>query len=43
MFYFFFLQKAENNRLKKPVGQHFFLFKVGSVGSVDQQVNYVLP
>ena len=48
MFYFFFLQKAENNRLKKPVGQNFvlllflFLFKVGSVRPVDQQINFVL-
>ena len=23
MFYFFFLHKAENNRLEKPVGQNF--------------------
>ena len=50
MFYFFFLQKAENNRLKKKqVGQDFvillplFLLKVGSVGPVDQQINFVLP
>ena len=34
---------------KKPVGQNFvilfflFLLKIGSVGSVDQQINLVSP
>ena len=48
--YFLFLQKAENNRLKKnPVGQNFviifffFLLKVGSVDPTVQQINFVLP
>ena len=41
MFYFFFLQKAENNRLKKASRSKFcnhsflFLLKVGSIGLVD--------
>ena len=49
MFYFFFLQKAENNRLKKASWPTFcniillFLLKLGTVGPVDQQINYVLP
>ena len=48
MFYFFFLRKAENKRLKKkPVGHNFviflLLFKIGSLGPVDQQINLVLP
>ena len=48
-FYFFSLLKAENNILKKPVGQNvvipfvLFLLKVGSVRPVDQQINFVLP
>ena len=42
-FYFLsFFQKTENNRLKKTLGQNFvtlfFLFKIGSVGPVDQQI-----
>ena len=49
MFYFFFLQRAENNRLKKASWLKFFniiflfLLKVMSVGPVDQQINFVLP
>ena len=49
MFYSFFLQKAESNRLKKTSWPKFcnitffFLLKVGSVGPVDQQINFVLP
>ena len=48
MFSYFF-QKAENNRLKKAVGQNFvilffcFYLKRGSVGLIDQQINLVLP
>ena len=48
-FYFFFLQKVENNRLKKNSWSKFciiiflFLLKVGSVGPVNQQINFVLP
>ena len=44
MFLFFFLQKEEIK--KKPLGQNFvilfllFLHKVGSVGPIDQQVNF---
>ena len=47
MFLFFF-QKAENNRLKKASWSKFcniiflFLLKVGSVGPVDQHINFVL-
>ena len=49
MFYFllFFFQKAENNRLKKASWPKFcniiflLLFKIGSVGPVDQQINLV--
>ena len=49
MFSFGFVQKAENNRLKKTqlaniLEWYFFvLLKVGSTGAVDQQVNYALP
>ena len=48
MLYVFFLQKAENNRLKKaswPKLCNIFLFllKAGSVGPVDQQINFALP
>ena len=49
MLYFFFLQKAENSRLKKvnwPTFCNiifFFLLKIGSLRSTDQQINYVLP
>ena len=48
VFYIFFLQKAENNRLKKASWPKFcniiflFLFTVGSVDYVDQQINFVL-
>ena len=47
--YFFFLQKAGNNRFLKKGGWSkfcnifLFLHKVGSVGPVDQQINVVLP
>ena len=49
MFYFFFLQKAENNSFKKASWPKFcniifmFLLKVGSLGPVDQEINLVLP
>ena len=49
MFYFFFVQKAKNNRFKKPVCQNFpifllrFLLKVGLFGLVDQQIYFFLP
>ena len=49
IFCFFFLQKAENNRLKKASRPLFcdiiflFLLKVGSARPTDQQINYVLP
>ena len=48
MFYFIFLQKEGNNRLKKPADKFcnirlLFLLKLGSVGPVDQQINFVLP
>ena len=50
MFYFFLIQKAENNRLKKASWPKLFcniifcfLPKVGSVGHVDQQTNFALP
>ena len=49
MFYFFLLQKVENDRLKKANWRRFcniillFLLKVGSVGPLDQQINFVLP
>ena len=50
MFYFFFFQKAENNRFKKKKASwskfvtlfFLFLFKIGSVGHVNKQVNLVL-
>ena len=53
MFYFFFLQKTkqkqkQKNRLKKANGQYFvilfflFLFKVGSIGPADKQINFIL-
>ena len=45
-----FLQKAENNRLKKKASwpkccniTFLFLFKLESVGPVDQQINLVSP
>ena len=47
-FFLFFFQKAENNRLEKASWPKFcniiflFLFKIGSVGPVDQ-INLVLP
>ena len=52
--YFFFFQKAENNRLKKKASWpkfcntiFLFLLKIGSVGRsvghVDQQINLVSP
>ena len=49
MFYFFFLKKAENNRLKKASQSKFcniiflLLLKIDSVGPEDQQINLVLP
>ena len=49
MFYFFFLKKAENNRLKKASQPKFcniiflLLLKIDSVGPEDQQINLVLP
>ena len=49
MFYFFFLQNAENNRFKKSQLAKFcnvifwLLLKVRSIGPVDQQINFVLP
>ena len=46
-FVFFFLEKAENNRLKeKPkICDIIFLFllKIGLVGEVGQQINLVSP
>ena len=46
--FLYFFQKAENNRLKKaswPKLCNIFLFllKAGSVGPVDQQINFALP
>ena len=46
MFCLFFLQKEKNNRLEKASWPKFcnillFFLKVGSVGPVDQQVNFV--
>ena len=47
MFYFFFLQKAENNSFKKASWPKFcniifsFLLKIGSVGPEDKQINSV--
>ena len=47
LFYFFFFQKAENNRLKKANWPKFcniiflFLFEIGLVSLVDQQINLV--
>ena len=49
MFYVFFLQKSENNGLKKASWTKFcnilflFLLKEWSIESIDQQVNIVLP
>ena len=50
MFYFFVIQKADNNRLKKASWSKLFcniifcfLSKVGLVGPVDQQNNFALP
>ena len=49
MFYFFLRQKVENDRLEKASSPKFcdiiilFLLKVGSVGPLDQQINFVLP
>ena len=42
----FFLQKEENNSFKKASRPKFctiflFLLKIGSIGSVDQQINLV--
>ena len=48
MFYFFFLQKAEKNRLKKSQLVKscniifLFLLKAGLVEPVDQQINFLL-
>ena len=48
-FFYIFLRKAENNRLKKASWPKFcniifsILLKIGSVGSVDQQINLVSP
>ena len=48
-FLFFFIQKAENNRLKKANWPKFcniiflFLLKAGSAGPVEQQINLVSP
>ena len=48
-FSFFFFQKTENNRLKKVSWPKLcniiflFLLDIGSVGSVDQQVNLDSP
>ena len=45
----YFFQKAENNRFKKASRPKFcninflFLFKAGSVGPADQQMNLVSP
>ena len=52
--FLFFKKKAENNRLKKPVDQNLvilllllllllFLLKMGSVGPVEQQINFISP
>ena len=49
MFYFFFIQKAEIKRFKKihlaKIMKYYFLFllKVGLLGLLDQQINFVLP
>ena len=49
MLYVFFLQKAENNRLKKASWPKLcniiflFLLKIVSVGPADQQINLVSP
>ena len=49
MFYVFFLQKSENNGLKKASWTKFcnifslFLLKEWSIESIDQQVNIFLP
>ena len=46
MFYFFFFQKAENNRLKKASWSKFcniifmFLLKIGSVGPVNHKLTW---
>ena len=48
-FFFFYSQKAENNRLKKASWPKFcniiflFLLKIGSIGPVDQQISLFLP
>ena len=47
MFYFFFFQKTENNRLKKNSLPKFyiiflFLLKIGSFRPVDQQINLLI-
>ena len=42
--FFFFFQKAENNRFKKmPVSQNFVTFFFVLVRPVDQQIDLVLP
>ena len=49
MFYFFSLQKAKNNILKKATWPKFsniifcFCLRKGRSGLVDQQINFVLP
>ena len=50
MFYFFFFfQTVGSNRLKKASWPKFcniiflLLFKIGSVGPIDQQINLVQP
>ena len=49
LFYFYFFQKAENNSFKKASWSKFYhiiflsLLKIGSVGSVGQQINLVSP
>ena len=50
MLYFYFLQKVENNKLKKKASWpifcdivFLFLLKVGSIGPLNQRINFVLP
>ena len=48
VYFLFFLQKAENNRLKKASWPNVYtiflcLLKVESVGHVDQHINLVSP
>ena len=45
--FYVYLQKAENNRSKRPESQNFVMFfvllTIGSLGLVDQQINLVSP